>query len=178
MVLLDADQTFFSLVHSPFCVFVPAVIFTLTVVATKNISSTLTRAQAITPDWQSSLLFISFLFLSIVILSATVCRGRGLPAGVIVRRDDMQPCAVRRCLTALQLFTLERRKATASYIYVEDEATIRAAYDTLSEGTKCAFEQKAEALRHDYALRSILEDTSTPAEESQFEPQEEDYTYV
>ncbi|KAF8278559.1 hypothetical protein TcBrA4_0114520 [Trypanosoma cruzi] len=67
----------------------------------------------------------------------------------------MRSCGVCLCLTALQLFALERRKTTTSYKYFEDTASIRAAFFRLADAERELLEQSAMALRHDVALTSV-----------------------
>ncbi|KAF8299332.1 hypothetical protein TcYC6_0066860 [Trypanosoma cruzi] len=67
----------------------------------------------------------------------------------------MRSGGVCLCLTALQLFALERRKTTTSYKYFEDTASIRAAFFRLTDAERELLEQSAMALRHDVALTSV-----------------------
>ncbi|RNF14701.1 uncharacterized protein Tco025E_05782 [Trypanosoma conorhini] len=67
------------------------------------------------------------------------------------------------CLTALQLFALERRKSTSSYKYFEDAASIRAAFDRLTDAARDTLEQSEMALRHDVALHNIFSNSVSEA---------------
>ncbi|RNE98795.1 hypothetical protein TraAM80_08610 [Trypanosoma rangeli] len=69
----------------------------------------------------------------------------------------MQRSRASLCLTALQLFALERRKTTISYKYFEDTSSLRAAFNRLADAEKDTLEQHAAALRHDVALQHVWE---------------------
>ncbi|KEG09734.1 hypothetical protein DQ04_04741050 [Trypanosoma grayi] len=71
----------------------------------------------------------------------------------------MQCSAARRCLAALQLFALERRRVTMSYKHFESAVDIEAAFRRLPAEEVESMERSAEALRHDAALTPIVEDT-------------------
>ncbi|RHW72545.1 uncharacterized protein TEOVI_000019700 [Trypanosoma equiperdum] len=77
----------------------------------------------------------------------------------------MQSSCMRRCLSALQLYVLEQRKTVMSYKYVEDAVGVKAAFNRLSAEDVALLENKAEALRHDIALQSILYSNTPPTED-------------